>query len=131
MDTIQRHVDCWFGEPCTADRPDECPPTVAARKRDKGNPWAALTIRHEPGGLRHYLNGLPVHCGAGLILQAIEYRSDDYGEWSHALSRGTRVRYEAAIGDTEIRATLHADVAGHEFVGRLEAWMRFDWPETV
>jgi hypothetical protein len=128
------HPECWFGEikqgaPCAAGRPDECPPTIAARKRDKGTPWSALDLRSEGmAGLRHYLDGKAVHCGDGLMLQSVECRADDYGEWTYALPRGTRVRYEASIGDREIRATLHADVGGHEFVSRLEPWMRFSWP---
>jgi len=125
----ERHAECWFGEVCAIGRADDCPPTIAARKRDKGTAWPMLEVRRELGGLRHYLEGEPVHCGAGLQLQAITFRADDYGEWQVALPLGTRVRYEAAIGDTEIRATLHADVAGHEFIARLEKWMRFRWPE--
>lgn len=127
----ETHRECWFGEPCAAGRPDDCPKTIAARQRDKGTPWSALELRRDAGGLRHYLDGEPVHCGEGVLLQAIEYRDDDYGSWSRALPRGTRVRYEAAMGEMEIRATLHAICEGHEFVARLEKWMRFRWADDV
>ena len=124
------HYTCWFGDPCAVGRPDECPPTLALRKRDKGQPWSALELRRDAGGLRHYLEGEAVHCGASVILQATETLYDDYGSWGRALPRGTRVRYEAAIQDREIRATLHANVDGHEFVARLDAGMRFRWPDA-
>lgn len=96
--------------------------------RDRGQRWGELAQQVDAGGLRHYLEGEPIHCGAVLVLQSIEYRSDECGEWSVALSRGTRVRYEARISHAWIRATLHADVGGHEFVAALEPWMRFAWP---
>lgn len=128
-DVVSPHQGCWFGEPCVLNRPDECPPTIAARKRDKGALWSVLELRSEGvAGLRHYLDGRPVHCGDGLMLQSIEFRHDDYGEWTRALQTGTRVRYEASFGDKEIRATLHVDVGGHECVARVEKWMRFQWP---
>ena len=129
MNLREEHSHCWLGEPCALNRPDECPPTLAARKRDKGAPWSALVVERECSGLRHYLEGKPVHCGTGLVLQSHEYRDDDYGEYTRALQQGNRVRYEASIGDQQIRATLHADVGGHEFVAPLKAWMRFRWPK--
>src|SRR5437868_4868265 len=90
------HPDCWFGEPCAEGKPSECPPALAAAKRDRGTPWSALDVRRETGGLlRHYLDGRPVHCGAGLELQRITFKSDDYGEYSIAMQEGTPVRYEA------------------------------------
>jgi len=125
----ERHAECWFGEGCAVGREDDCPPTIAARKRDKGTAWSSLELRRDGGGLRHYLDGEPVHCGRAVMLQAIEPCWDDYGEWSYALQQGKRVRYEASIQDREIRATLHAVVEGHEFIARLEKWMRFRWPE--
>lgn len=124
------HSECWFGEACALGRPETCPPTIALRQRDKGAPWSVLELRRDAGGLRHYLEGEPVHCGRTILLQASETHYDDYGSWGRALPRGTRVRYEAAIQDREIRATLHAGVDGHEFVARLEAFMRFRWPDA-
>lgn len=136
---MRNHSNCWAGEPCEVGKPDECPPSIAeaARaKRDKGTPWAQFTLRREPGGLRHYLEGKPIHCGYALELQRVTYKSDDYGEYSVFVQECDVVRYEAQIlpagpgrRDGEIRATLHADVGGHEFVARLEEWMRFRWPE--
>jgi len=64
------------------------------------------------------------------MLQSVDYRSDDYGEWAQALPKGTRVRYEASIMATGIKASLHANVGGHEFITRVEPWMRFQWPES-
>lgn len=123
------HGECWFGEACALGRPEDCPPTIAARQRDKGAPWSALEVRRDAGGLRHYLDGEPVHCGEAMLLQGVEPCWDDYGQWNRALQTGKRVRYEATIQDREIRATLHAGVEGHEFVARFEAFMRFRWPE--
>jgi hypothetical protein len=60
-------------------------------------------------------------------MQAIATHYDDCGSWIDYLQRGTPVRYEADIGNREIRATLHADVGGHEFVAAVEKWMRFTW----
>lgn len=125
------HDDCWISEPCAIGKPEECPKEIAARKRDKGIPWHALELRTEIGGVRHYLDGKPIHCGMGIELQHLEHKFDDYGEYTKALQVGTVVRYErSGVGD-EIRAiTLHANVGGHEFVAKLEAWMRFRWPKA-
>lgn len=121
------HSNCWFGEPCHVGRPEDCPPAIAAASRNAGSPWDQLETQRECGGLRHYLSGTAVHCGNILTLQAIETRYDDYGSWLVYLERGTTVRYEAAFHDQAIRATVHTMVGGHEFVARLEAWMRFTW----
>lgn len=122
------HLDCWFGEPCAAGLPAECPKEIAAAKREKGQPWSALELRRESGGLRHYLDGEPVHCGDVLELQAIGYRSDDYGEYIVSLQRGSAVRYEASWRSGDLLATLHAAVGGREFVASVTDGMRFRWP---
>jgi hypothetical protein len=123
------HSDCWFGEPCAIGKPAECPKEIARAKRVKGTPWSQIVVRAESGGLRHYLEGRPIHCGYAIELQRLTFKSDDYGEYSVPLQEGDVVRYEAAISDREIRATLHAGVGGHEFVTRLDEGMRFRWPE--
>lgn len=122
------HADCWFGEPCAIGKPSECPKAIAEAKREKGTPWAPLTLVREPSGLRHYLEGKPIHCGYAIELQRVTTKSDDYGEYSVFLQEGDVVRYEASILDREIAATLHADVGGHGFAARLDDWMRFRWP---
>jgi hypothetical protein len=123
------HAECLFGYPCELERPDECPPAIARAKREHGRPWSSLTTRREPGGLRHYLEGKAVHCGDGLELQHVAPRFDDYGEYSQALQLGAGVRYEASFDGARIKATVHADVGGHEFVARLDESMRFRWPQ--
>lgn len=127
------HDDCWFGEPCAIGRPSECPKEIAAAKREKekGAPWSPLVVQREPGGLRHYLDGKPIHCGSFLELQRVTTKSDDYGEYNVALQAGDVVRYEASILEREIHATLYADVGGHTFRAPVdEEWMRFRWPKA-
>ena len=124
MNAMQ-HQACFFGEPCVEGKPAECPPAIAAARRDRGRPWSALEVREESGGLRHFLGGEPVHCGDGLRLQAVAYTSDDYGEYTRFLQEGRPVRYEARFLNGELRATLHTMVDGHEFIAAVESWMRF------
>lgn len=85
-------------------------------------------VRKESGGLRHYLDGEPVHCGAGLELQSIEHRSDDYGEFIEFLQQGVPVRYEASQDGKAIRASLYAGKGGHCFSTAHDDWMCFRWP---
>jgi hypothetical protein len=130
------HADCWSGEPCCVGRPDECPPHVALAKRDIGAPWSALVMRHESGGLRHYFDGEPVHCGDTLELQAQTVRSDDLGEFTRHEPTGVVVRYEVSMRmvdtltdkTTLLVASIFATVGGHTFGARVEPWMRFRWP---
>jgi hypothetical protein len=135
------HDECWPGEPCKVD-PRACPHEEVRQRRAglRGSEWGQLELRREGSGLRHYLDGEPVHCGAGLELQAIEYKSDDVGEFTTFLQRGRGVRYEASTLQVVSRdgrpqpSTLHAQlytvVDGHSFVARAEAWMRFRWPRA-
>ena len=127
---MNAHSDCWMGEPCSVGRPEECPKALAQRKRDqeRGAEWPALELRRESGGLRHYLRGEPIHCGTCLEVQATETKSDDYGEYTVWLQKGTLVRYEAQI-NAGLGATLHVVVGGVEFCARAEEWMRFRWPK--
>jgi hypothetical protein len=104
---------------------------AALARRAAGAPSWGQLVREDEGanGFRDYLDGEPIHCGAGLELQAIEYRSDDYGEYVLKLPTGVRVRYELdwpPRGDRQV--VLHAGIAGHEFTARHETWMRFRWP---
>lgn len=95
-------------------------------RRAGAPPWSAL-IRRDEGvnGWRHYLDGQPIHCGTGLELQSIEWKADDYGEFTVRQPAGVRVRYETS-GD---HVVLYADIGGHEFTCGAEPWMRFRWPE--
>jgi len=120
---------------CEANEPSTCPAVQAARRwaLAKEGSWSKLELRREHGDERHYLDGRAIHCGTGLELQAIEHRSDDYGEYVAVLQRGRRVRYETAWrGQTpetlDRRVVLHVGVDGHEFTSRMEGWMRFRWP---
>ncbi len=101
-------------------------------KRETGQPWDELEVQREPGGLRHYLCGKPIHCGEFIELQAIGFRRDDDGnDYTVPLQHGIPVRYEARFDAGELHATLHADLSGHEFVAGLERWFRFRWPVAL
>lgn len=128
---INPHDDCSVHEPCTAKKPSVCPLEHIRVKRaaDKRGGWSQLVVKREVGGLRHYLDGKPVHCGMGLVLQHTEDRSDDYGDYSVPLQKGSSVRYEASQDGKEIEATLYIYVGGAEFVSPFQPWMRFRWPE--
>jgi len=127
------HLDCSIYEPCEAGDPAGCPrePIRARRARERQGFWSRLELRRDGGGWRHYLDGEPVHCGAGLELQTVELRSDDYGEYSVPTQQGVPVRYEGQLGNRpreQVRATLHKNVGGHEFAAGVDDWMRFRWP---
>lgn len=108
---------------------------AALVRRAAGAPnWSPIERRHsEREGTRDYLDGKPIHCGTGLELQAIEYRSDDYGEFALKLATGVRVRYELAWppGGADRQIILHGSIGGHEFTATADSWMRFRWPETA
>lgn len=124
---LDPHVECFLNENCGGV---DCPPALALRKRDaeKVGAWSRLVLSATHGGRRHFLDGEPVSCGSTLELQSIAYRSDDYGEYTVPQPQGVGVRYEADLGHEDAPATLHGDVGGHEFIARLEPWMRFRWP---
>lgn len=103
----------------------------AYKKREvaqKGR-WGELVLTNGTGGLRHYLDGQPVHAGAGLVLQSVTFKDDDYGQYSVPLKEGTHVRYEAHFGNQQIGWSLFTSLGGHEFAAVGEGWMRFRWPE--
>lgn len=125
---VGRHSTCSVHDPCDWGDSKNCPLELIRQKRTelKRGEWSRLVIRREPGGLRHYLDEQPVRCGVGLELQSTTEKSDDYGEFTVPLQAGSIVRYEAQqVGG--LTATLHLVVGGHEFVCRLEPWMRFRW----
>lgn len=128
MAAMNAHSDCWFGEPCADGATESCPKARAEARRDKGVPWSQLETRREPGGLRHYLDGEPVHCGVTLELQTVEPKSDDYGEYLHASQRGVLVRYEATFQSDAIAGQMHVKVGGYSFGAAIESHMRFRWP---
>jgi len=124
------HSLCSVHDPCDTGVPAACPrePARRARAELKHGAWSALELRRELGGLRHYLDGRPVHCGAALELQHTQVRSDDYGDFTIPLQAGTVVRYEARNLGRELPFTLHVDVGGNEFCAAGEPWFRFRWP---
>lgn len=126
------HSGCSVHEPCEVDGPEPCPlePARQRRRDAKRNAWHELVLEREPGGLRHYLDDKPVHCGAGIVLQATTERSDDYGEYTVLLDSGNTVRYEASQYKGKIDATLYIVVGGTEYATTLQPWMRFDWPDS-
>lgn len=124
------HDLCSIHEPCAEHKPESCRYEPIRKKRavEKQGGWGGLVARKEIGGMRHYLDGKPVHCGAGLLLQQTEDKSDDYGEYSVPLQRGTLVRYEASQDGKEIDVTLFLYLGGSEFTTSFQPWMRFRWP---
>ncbi len=106
------------------------------RRRASAREWSAIERRDDGYDFRDYLNGEPVHCGAGLDMQAQTYISDNYGEFRILLPTGVSVRYELAWGTprgappgTQHKyPVLHTDVGGFDFTARAEPWMRFRWP---
>jgi len=104
-------------------------------RRSGAPPWGRIETSKDGGGWRDFLDGDPIHCGSGLELQAREYRSDDYGEFTLALPTGVRVRYEVAwlrerpAEGPPWRAVLYHSAGGHTFTTPLEPWMRFRWPK--
>jgi len=109
----------------------------ALKRRAAGAPkWHPIERQEEYSGFRDYLNGhdnsgvaVPIHCGEQIELQAVEYRSDDFGEYTLFLDKGIRVRYEADLSSADGGIWLYAYIDGHEFRARHEAWMRFRWPQ--
>jgi hypothetical protein len=135
METIEvedKHGKCSVHEPCEARDASSCPHEFTRRRRAqlKQGRWSALELRREVSGLRHYLDGKPVHCGASLELQHTEDKSDDYGEFTVPLQLGSSVRYEASWVGSELPFSLHRNVGGTEFTAAGELWMRFRWPEV-
>jgi hypothetical protein len=128
---------CWFhdhGDDDTACSKDPRH-TAALRLRHSGAPsWGRLDLKTDGGGWRHFLEGGAIHCGAGLELQAIEWQSDDYGEFTLRTSTAVRVRYEVEwlreppTKGPPWRAVLYHSTGGHTFKTTLEGWMRFRWP---
>src|SRR5690349_10869686 len=92
------HEDCDLYDNCGADCPRERERQARDEKRAalRGREWSKLqppTGRGAWGGYWH-LDGEKIHCGAGLELQVLTTRSDDYGDFSCYLDKGAPVRYE-------------------------------------
>jgi len=126
------HDECTVHEPCL-DRSSstDCPaePGRKLRREAMACAWSQLEVRREDGGLRHYLNGQPVHCGDALELQDREDRYDDDGRgYAAVLPRGHHVRYEARQNGKELCASLHVEVGGHMYEATHWTYMRFRWP---
>lgn len=108
---------------------------AALARRAGGAPgWSPIVRGEDGGGVRDYLDGRPIHCGVGLELQAIEYYSDDYGDYVLKLPTGVRVRYElawypnATEADQTRHPVLYGSIGGYEVSMRYEDGMRFRWP---
>lgn len=91
--------------------------------------WGPLVLRkEEPSGWRHYLNGEPVHCGAGLLLL---YANGDPAHVGGSNDREAilRVRYESPLATSaQPPALLYFDAHGHEALIRAHSGMRLRWP---
>ncbi len=107
-----------------------------AHRSDRGDQWHKIVAGEDAGGRRDFLDGKPIHCGAGLELQAIEHREDDYGGYVVYLQTGVRARYEIDFARAGGRGyqygrdviVLYTRVAGHSFTTEHHQWMRFRWP---
>lgn len=95
--------------------------------------WSPIVYGEDGGGGRDFLDGEPIHCGAGLELQAREETTvknfDAEIEGYRRLATGVSVRYELKWFMGTRVAMLHLYVGGHEFEQKLDRrWMRFRWP---
>lgn len=89
--------------------------------------WGQISRNYTGGGdVRDYLHGRPIHCGDMLVVQAVKWDCDDYGEFILYLNTGERVRYELSVVKNPM---LYGDLAGHTFTARVEDYMRFRWPQ--
>lgn len=132
VEVEDRHSACSVHDPCDKGDSKNCPREFTRRRRAqlKQGRWSALELRRETSGLRHYLDGKPVHCGASLELQHTEDKTDDYGDFTVPVQLGSSVRYEASWVGSELPFTLHKTIGGTEFATVGELWMRFRWPEV-
>jgi hypothetical protein len=103
---------------------------LQARRDALAGAWSLIERGSDRGGDRDFLDGKPIHCGSALDLQAMEFRSDDYGEYTAWIAKGTIVRYEVewVAPPAKKRIVLYTTVAGHTFTAHHEEWMRFRWP---
>lgn len=104
----------------------------AARERRAASApaWGQLWRQELGDDFRDHLDGEPIHCGAGLLLQSRRYGSDEFGEFVLLLPAGVLVHYEiewnARPGK---RAVLYTDVGGLDFMKPIDrTLMRFRWP---
>jgi hypothetical protein len=126
------HDECWYGEPCVAGpkHAETCPKETVRKRREmeQEGRWSALELRKESGGLRHYLDGLPIHCGMGIELQETVEKEDGYGLYEVPLQTGIPVRYEASQFAGALTWSIHKYLGRVEFVAYGENYMRFRWP---
>lgn len=95
--------------------------------------WGALLLRNEgPNGWRHYLHGVPVHCGSGLLLALGDARMFD---GLYPVRDGiafARVRYESPLGTTpagrEPPALFYVPLGTYDAILTGESHMRLRWP---
>lgn len=91
------------------------------------NRYEQLIERDEPGGVRHVLDGVAIHCGDELELGRMCILDD--GARVLDPGPGFYVRYEASwSGPGAPRVTLYVDAGGHTFTSTLRPGMLFRWP---
>ena len=137
---------CWEEDKLSCNRADHA---EASRKREarRGWAWASLVIKDEYSGKtvphehtyklgngeRQYLNGLPIHCGAALVLQHTSVLSDDFGEFPSHLDVGTEVRYEIEHKSVDVGTVripvMYVSVGGRGFKAVIDPYCHFKWPE--
>jgi hypothetical protein len=133
MATVETtNCELLLSEHASDDRCSNPEHQKALERRRAGAPaWSSIVRGKDAGGDRDFLDGEPISCGSALELQSMEYRADDYGEFTVKLAGGTPVRYELAAparNESRRQIVLYASVGGHEFATSHEAWMRFRWP---
>lgn len=123
---IPAHSECYREAHC--GRPG-CPAGEAQARRAlaRAHQWRPIDPPTGQGtyGSYHHLDGEPITCSSVVLMQVIEPRTDDYGEYSAYLPKGISVRLEPG---TPARLVTHH--AGCEFSTALQPWMRFRWPAT-
>lgn len=123
--------DLTISEHDEDDGPCSDPEHQAAleRRRASAPAWSLLERHERSGDFRDFLDGEPIHCGAGLQLQSRIWKSDDFGDFVLMLPTGIPVRYEVEWHAGGKRPVIYVDAGGYEFTRPIElSWMRFRWP---
>ncbi len=114
----------WEHENGLCTDPDHA---AAQRRRAAGaSPWWPIVRGKDGGGLRDFLEGEPIYCGAGLLLQGVEDKDDDYGGYTLLTEVGVPVGYEL---DTYKNVFLQALLGGHSVEIKAQPGMRFRRPK--
>ncbi len=102
----------------------------ALMREAKHAPWSTLVFRDDPSlGERWFLDDQPIHCGAGLELQQLEYVMDDGDEFALPVQLSVRGRFEIAWTTKGKVPMFHTSIGCYDFAKAIDIGMRFRWPE--